>query len=149
MREGLRKHVFDCRHARYLKPFKRMGNHKPVAIPFRRPLIYKNSLGFGAQISEGQVLDRRHVLGGLGGLIGLWSLPLGKIARAGEAPLASGLPDGLYDTATLEALPGKRPLIRLTTRPPNYETPQSYFSEPVTPNDAFFVRYHLSTIPRV
>jgi len=94
-------------------------------------------------------LDRRHVLRGLGGALGLASLRAGGLARAAEAPLAAGLPDGLYDTATLETLPGKRPLIRLTTRPPNYETPQSYFAGAITPNDAFFVRYHLATIPRV
>lgn len=94
-------------------------------------------------------MDRRHVLRGLGGALGLASLRFGGLARAAQAPLAAGLPDGLYDTATLETLPGKRPLIRLTTRPPNYETPQAYFANAVTPNDAFFVRYHLATIPRV
>jgi DMSO/TMAO reductase YedYZ molybdopterin-dependent catalytic subunit len=88
-------------------------------------------------------------LRGLGGALGLASLRLGGFARAAEAPLSVGLPEGLYDTATLEALPGKRPLIRLTTRPPNYETPQSYFADAITPNDAFFVRYHLAQIPRV
>jgi sulfite dehydrogenase (cytochrome) subunit A len=44
--------------------------------------------------------------------------------------------------------PGKRPLIRLTSRPPQLETPFEVFDEgPVTPNDAFFVRYHLAGIP--
>ena len=44
--------------------------------------------------------------------------------------------------------PGKRPLIRLTSRPPQLETPFSVFDENViTPNDAFFVRYHLADIP--
>lgn len=94
-------------------------------------------------------MDRRFVLRALGGALGLASLRAGGLARAAEAPLAAGLPEGLYDTATLETLPGKRPLIRLTTRPPNYETPQSYFADAITPNDAFFVRYHLATIPRV
>src|SRR5215203_4222093 len=48
----------------------------------------------------------------------------------------------------LVAYPQKRPLIRLTTRPPQLETPFSVFNEGVlTPNDAFFVRYHLSDIP--
>src|SRR5271166_1753936 len=48
----------------------------------------------------------------------------------------------------LVAYPGKRPLIRLTTRPPQLETPFSVFDEGViTPNDAFFVRYHLARIP--
>jgi DMSO/TMAO reductase YedYZ molybdopterin-dependent catalytic subunit len=48
----------------------------------------------------------------------------------------------------LVAYPQKRPLIRLTTRPPQLETPFAVFNEGIlTPNDAFFVRYHLSEIP--
>src|SRR5258706_15403237 len=47
----------------------------------------------------------------------------------------------------MEALPVKRPVIKLTTRPPNFETPTSYFATAITPNDAFFVRYHLAGIP--
>src|SRR5262249_55678410 len=49
---------------------------------------------------------------------------------------------------TLVKYPQKRPLIRITTRPPQLETPFSVFNEGVlTPNDAFFVRYHLSEVP--
>ena len=48
----------------------------------------------------------------------------------------------------LVAYPGKRPLIRLTSRPPQLETPFAAYNEGViTPNDAFFVRYHLADIP--
>lgn len=48
----------------------------------------------------------------------------------------------------LVAYPQKRPLIRLTARPPQLETPFAVFNEGIlTPNDAFFVRYHLSGIP--
>jgi len=48
----------------------------------------------------------------------------------------------------LVTYPQKRPLIRLTTRPPQLETPFEVFNESViTPNDAFFVRYHLANIP--
>jgi DMSO/TMAO reductase YedYZ molybdopterin-dependent catalytic subunit len=44
--------------------------------------------------------------------------------------------------------PQKRPLIRLTSRPPQLETPFTVFNESVlTPNDAFFVRYHLAISP--
>jgi DMSO/TMAO reductase YedYZ molybdopterin-dependent catalytic subunit len=60
-----------------------------------------------------------------------------------------GLPSGTLDESILHALPGKRPLIKRTFRPPNYETPVEYFNEAFTPNDAFFVRYHLSNIPEV
>src|ERR1700733_13133737 len=44
--------------------------------------------------------------------------------------------------------PQKRPMIGLTSRPPQLETPFAVFNENViTPNDAFFVRYHLAGIP--
>jgi len=44
--------------------------------------------------------------------------------------------------------PEKRPLIRLTSRPPQLETPMAVFNEGIlTPNDAFFVRYHLAGSP--
>ena len=41
------------------------------------------------------------------------------------------------------------PLIKLSYRPPNYETPISYFNSLFMPNDAFFFRYHLANIPEV
>jgi sulfite dehydrogenase (cytochrome) subunit A len=55
------------------------------------------------------------------------------------------------DTADgpLAALPGKKPLIQRAWRPPNFETPLADLAAPFTPNDVFFVRYHLAVIPRV
>jgi DMSO/TMAO reductase YedYZ molybdopterin-dependent catalytic subunit len=48
----------------------------------------------------------------------------------------------------LVAYPQKRPLIVLTSRPPQLETPFTVFNEGLlTPNDAFFVRYHWSGLP--
>lgn len=83
---------------------------------------------------------------------GTW-LPRGASAAAtrGASPIFGPaiLPAGTLETSVLEALPGKRPLIKKTFRPPNYETPIRYFNQPFTPNDAFFVRYHLSNIPQV
>jgi len=76
--------------------------------------------------------------------------------------LAAGTVDGIFSSALaksvvlpfangerpLVAYPQKRPLIRQTTRPPQLETPFSVFKEGVlTPNDAFFVRYHLANVP--
>ncbi len=43
--------------------------------------------------------------------------------------------------------PQKTDLILLTDRPPQLETPLRYFQTDLTPNDAFFVRWHLSGIP--
>ena len=48
----------------------------------------------------------------------------------------------------LVAYPQKRRLLRLTTRPPQLETPFPVFNEgALTANDAFFVRYHLTLSP--
>jgi DMSO/TMAO reductase YedYZ molybdopterin-dependent catalytic subunit len=43
--------------------------------------------------------------------------------------------------------PQKSPLILLTDRPVQLETPRQYFLTPFTPNDAFYVRWHLETLP--
>src|SRR5205823_5391136 len=48
----------------------------------------------------------------------------------------------------LVKFPQKRPMIGLTSRPPQLETPFAVFNEgPITPNNAFFVRYHLADLP--
>ena len=71
-------------------------------------------------------------------------------ALADALNLPAALPDGTRAEAVLDALPGKKPLIKLSYRPPNYETPIELLgSNGITPNDAFFVRYHLSDIPPV
>ena len=71
----------------------------------------------------------------------------GKILHAAddgdaiELPFASG-------KRPLVKFPQKRPLMMMTRRPPQLETPFGIFNEGViTPNDAFFVRYHLANIP--
>src|SRR6266852_2722800 len=97
------------------------------------------------------IFSRRHLLQSISGAIVLSSptiLPR-VAAAAGGAPLVLGLPAGKYDTAVLDALPEKKPLIKLSYRPPNYETPITYFDTAVTPNEAFFVRYHLADIPSI
>ena len=70
-------------------------------------------------------------------------------AVAAPLDLPAALPEGARSNAVLDALPGKKPLIKLSYRPPNYETPLEYFRTAITPNDAFFVRYHHSNIPEV
>ena len=75
---------------------------------------------------------------GLGTLIGARA----DAAAAGyELPVANG-------ERPLAQYPQKRPLILQTARPPQLETPFEIFDEGlITPNDAFFVRYHLAGIP--
>jgi DMSO/TMAO reductase YedYZ molybdopterin-dependent catalytic subunit len=64
------------------------------------------------------------------------------------APLAAAeLPAGTIESERLETLPGKQPLLKRSFRPPNYESPLSYLSEAMTPNERFFVRWHLANIP--
>ena len=70
----------------------------------------------------------------------------GKLAPA-AASESVDLPFG-NDERPLVVYPGKRPLHVLTSRPPQLETPFTVFDEGIfTPNDAFFVRYHLADIP--
>jgi DMSO/TMAO reductase YedYZ molybdopterin-dependent catalytic subunit len=57
------------------------------------------------------------------------------------------LASGNIEASTLELLPDKKPLIKRSFRAPNYETPIEYFNDVFTPNDAFFVRWHLNVIP--
>ena len=86
---------------------------------------------------------RRYVLkGAAGSLVIAGSGGLARLALA-------GLPGGAVDSGMLDALPGKQPLIKRSFRPPNYETPLAYFGDVITPNDRFFVRWHLPNIPTV
>ena len=80
---------------------------------------------------------RRFLLDSSGALAGGLLLPDRLAAAAGE------LPAGTVASAVLDALPGKRPLIKRTFRPPNYETPVAVFRHAFTPNDAFYVRWHM------
>ena len=70
-------------------------------------------------------------------------------AQAQGLKLPDALPEGLRANVGMDTLPGKKPLIKLSYRPLNYETPIEYFRTAITPNDAFFVRYHLAVIPEV
>jgi DMSO/TMAO reductase YedYZ molybdopterin-dependent catalytic subunit len=63
--------------------------------------------------------------------------------------IAAGLPAGANESGVLVELPGKVPLIKRSYRPPNFETPVDLFDSAITPNRAFFVRWHLADIPEV
>ena len=84
-------------------------------------------------------LRRRLIAGGALSLAGA-AVPR-AFAQTVELPIANG-------RRHLVAFPEKRPLIVLTTRPPQLETPFEVFNDGViTPNDAFFVRYHNNGLP--
>jgi len=87
-------------------------------------------------------VDRRRFLLTAGAVLGAAALPLRAAADTVQLPFANG-------ERPLVAFPQKRPLILLTPRPPQLETPFAVFDDGVyTPNDAFFVRWHLSNIPQ-
>ncbi|MDB5929112.1 MAG: sulfite dehydrogenase (cytochrome) subunit SorA apoprotein [Polaromonas sp.] len=78
---------------------------------------------------------------------GLAAASLGALPLRGLAAGNENLPFG-NGARELVAYPQKRPLLRITTRPPHLETPFKVFAEgAITPNDAFFVRYHLANFP--
>lgn len=91
-------------------------------------------------------LSRRRLLAAAG-VLAIGNSPWAALAasRAGDTGEGVTFADG---PRQLVQYPGKRPLIRVTTRPPHLETPFTVFNEgAITPNDAFFVRYHLANIP--
>lgn len=84
-------------------------------------------------------ISRRGLLGGAAA--SLLALPDLAQSATAQLPFANG-------QRPLVRLPQKRPMIGLTARPPQLETPFEVFNGGViTPNDAFFVRYHLSDLP--
>jgi DMSO/TMAO reductase YedYZ molybdopterin-dependent catalytic subunit len=69
----------------------------------------------------------------------------GAVVRAADEVVELPFENG---ARPLVKYPQKRPLLRVTSRPPQLETPFSVFNEGgITPNDAFFVRYHLTNSP--
>src|SRR3954449_10549866 len=99
----------------------------------------------GKTLRRTPMLDRRELLkragmAAIGAVTGLNSIKAFALETVtlpfdnGERPLVK--------------YPQKRPMIGLTSRPPQLETPFSVFNGGViTPNDAFFVRYHLADVP--
>lgn len=73
------------------------------------------------------------------GAAGTGALVSPLLARAAAHPGPPVLPLARY--------PEKTDLLLLTDRPPQLETPLRYFQQDLTPNDAFFVRWHLEGIP--
>lgn len=89
-------------------------------------------------------LDRRDFLAAAAAT-GLVAATAGVAAAADLPSVTLPMENG---TRSLVAFPQKRPLIMLSPRPPLLETPFQVFDEGIlTPNDAFYVRWHLAGIP--
>ena len=102
----------------------------------RRHLI-KGGLGLGVGVGVGL---------GLG--VGLTSTRLLAGQGISQASTTTHLPFA-YGERELARFPEKKPMIVLTSRPVQLETPFEYFDKKIiTPNDEFFVRYHIANIPK-
>jgi sulfite dehydrogenase (cytochrome) subunit A len=88
------------------------------------------------------MLDRRTLMKRAGWAAVAASLgPVGALAETVSLPFGNG-------ERPLVKYPQKRSMIGLTSRPPQLETPFAIFNDgPITPNNAFFVRYHLADVP--
>ncbi|MGJ5142085.1 molybdopterin-dependent oxidoreductase [Bradyrhizobium oligotrophicum] len=89
------------------------------------------------------MIDRRDLLKGAGmaALLGSFGTTRALAGETVTLPFANG-------ERPLVKYPQKRPMIGLTSRPPQLETPFGVFNDGViTPNNAFFVRYHLAGLP--
>jgi sulfite dehydrogenase (cytochrome) subunit A len=71
----------------------------------------------------------------------------GAAALAASCKRGASLTDSAAQAPDLVRFPEKTELILLTDRPPQLETPLHYFRQDLTPNEAFFVRWHLEAIP--
>lgn len=96
-----------------------------------------------SQDNEKRSTSRRNFLRNAG-VLSLAASPLSAIAKLDTS-------EGLTFAAgprPLVRYPGKRELTLVHSRPPHLETPFRIFNDSIlTPNDAFFVRYHLADIP--
>ena len=70
-------------------------------------------------------------------------------AAAKQLPAFTGPGANAYwnSVGRIATFPQKVPMVMLTDRPVQLETPRNYFLNAITPNDAFFVRWHLESIP--
>lgn len=94
---------------------------------------------FATNISRRSFFRATAALGGLG-LLGRSGLNAASAASV-ELPMVNGRRE-------LAVYPQKRELILMTARPVQLETPFHIFNDGVfTPNDAFFVRWHLAGMP--
>ena len=105
------------------------------------------------QHAPGWMIDRRQFILAAGIAGGALLASCKKEDSSGDraqAPTSAPTTSATQPVATereMVQMGEKAPLIMLTDRPPQLETPLKYFESDLTPNEAFFVRWHLATIP--
>ena len=110
---------------------------RELSRPARRSFL--KALGVASMLSAGAgVRDSQ-------GAAGAWQGSTSPQQPAARPQGASGAveADAVIAGRPLVQYPEKANLILLTSRPPQLETPMQYFDRAITPNDAFFVRYHI------
>ncbi|MGD9969725.1 MAG: molybdopterin-dependent oxidoreductase [Sulfuricurvum sp.] len=83
--------------------------------------------------------NRRNFLGA--GLI------MGASTLMGKETSQKIITDTKEFTPPVIAFPEKKPLKTISDRPPLLESPRDIFTQAITPNDMFFVRWHMPDIP--
>lgn len=83
--------------------------------------------------------NRRNFLGA--GLI------LGASSLFGKESAPKIITDAKEYIPPVIAFPQKKPLKTISDRPPLLESPRDIFTQAITPNDQFFVRWHMPDIP--
>lgn len=114
----------------------RTGGVAPAALDRRTFLRLAAAAGVGSAVA-GQAFDLKSGAA-------FAADPSAPSAASAAAPAVAGT--GRV-APRLVKFPEKTDLILLTDRPPNLETPLAHFLHDLTPNDAFFVRWHLALVP--
>lgn len=83
----------------------------------------------------------------LGSWGGLYGAVQGEAARQMPSFTGPGANQYWNSVGPIGTYPQKLPLIVLTDRPVQLETPRQFFLSAITPNSAFYVRWHLDEIP--
>jgi len=105
---------------------------------------------------DGELLSRRDMLRAGGAAAGALALGDGAVRLLAQEPSGAKPLPGFTGPAanpywnsvgSFVSEPQKAPLLLLTERPVQLETPRHYFSSAFTPNEAFYVRWHLNRIP--
>src|SRR5437899_3190456 len=122
-------------HSEQTRPSRRRARPSPVERS--RPMNEQRRKFLIRTLSAGAGLGASAVLASA------WRHPLFRtLGFDGSDELPDALP-----TLGMARFPEKENLILLTDRPPQLETPLHYFRQDLTPNEAFFVRWHVAGIP--
>ena len=102
------------------------------------PRTLRSAMRESGAVGGGMDLTRRQWI--LGAAAGAALMPAGCTGRPQSKASAGG-------SDTLARFPGKVAMRVVNDRPPCLETPWRYFHHDLTPNEAFYVRWHLQTMP--